>query len=70
MGVEIVLHEDDLLRLRKVRVRQILEEVGVVYGGVAIGDPSLRRGRLSTCRQPSSGANIMNRLAVPFRSYS
>ena len=24
----------------------------------------------STCRQPSNGANIMNKLTVPFRSYS
>jgi hypothetical protein len=23
-----------------------------------------------TCRQPSSGANIMNKLATPLRSYS
>ena len=62
MGIEIVLHEGDLLRLRKMRIRQILEDVGVVYGGVATGDLDM---------PPAfQGANIMNRLAVPFRSYS
>src|SRR5271166_6538624 len=38
MGVEIVLHEHDLLHLRKVRIGQILEDLGIVHGGVAIGD--------------------------------
>ncbi len=31
MSVEIVLHEPDLLRLGKVRVRQFLEKLRIVY---------------------------------------
>ena len=67
---EIVLHQHDLRRAGKMRIGQIPERLGIVNGGVTIGDfhPGLRRGRL--CRQPSSGANIMNRLATPLRSYS
>ena len=30
----------------------------------------VRRSVILTCRQPSSGANIIKRLAVPLRSYS
>jgi hypothetical protein len=30
----------------------------------------VRRSVILTCRQPSSGANSMNKLAVPLRSYS
>jgi hypothetical protein len=37
VGVEIVLHQRDLASIRKVRVRQILEEVCEIHGGVAIG---------------------------------
>src|SRR5208283_1572682 len=37
---------------------------------MALRHPGLRRGRLLTCRQPSSGAKIMNRFAVPLRWYS
>ena len=48
VDVEIVLHKRDLLRLPKVRVGQILEDLGVVDGGMAIGDldipPALQRG--------------------------
>jgi hypothetical protein len=65
VGVEIVLHEYDLRDVGEVLVRQVFENLRIIDGGVAICDPGLRRGRLSTWRQPSSGANIMNRLAVP-----
>ena len=61
MGAEIVLYEDDLLRLGKVRIGQILEDIGIIAGRAAV---------TSTCRQPSSGANSMKRLAVPLRWYS
>jgi hypothetical protein len=33
-------------------------------------EPPPGRSVTATCRQPSNGANIMNRLTVPFRSYS
>jgi hypothetical protein len=48
MGVEIVLDQNDLPSAGKVCVGQILEDVGVVDGGAAVGDldPGLRRGRL------------------------
>ncbi len=59
---EIVLHQHDLRRAGKMRVGQVLERVSVIDGGVTVGD--------FTQRQPSSGANIMNRLATPLRSYS
>src|SRR6202012_2046895 len=49
MGVEIVLHQDNLSRLCKVRVGEILEDTGIVDGGVAIGHlnmaPTLQRGK-------------------------
>ena len=70
VGVEIILHQHDFHRVGKMRVGQIPEHVGIIDGGVAVGDPRLRGGRLLTCRQPSSGANTMNRLATPLRSYS
>ncbi len=38
MGVEIVLHQHDLRRVGKMRVGQILEHLGVIDGGVAVGD--------------------------------
>jgi hypothetical protein len=48
VGVEIVLHENDLLRFWKVCVRQILEDLCVIDGGVTIGDfdmsPAFQRG--------------------------
>lgn len=48
MGVESVLHEDDLPGLRKVDVRQVLENVGIINGGVTIRGldvpPPLQRG--------------------------
>ena len=58
MGIEIVLHEGDLLRLRKMRIRQILEDVGVVYGGVATGDLDM----------PPAGARIVRPSDVIQRS--
>ena len=61
VGVQIVLDEDDLPGGGKVRVGQVPENMGIVDGGVAVGD---------LCRQPSGGANSMNRLAVPLRPYS
>lgn len=48
MSVEIVLKEDDLFRLRKVRVGQILVGLGKVHGGMSIRifdmSPTLQRG--------------------------
>jgi len=64
VGVEIVLDEDDLLGIGEVDVGDLLQDMGVVDGG------AVRRSRTSTRRRPSSGAKIMNRAAVPFRSYS
>ena len=62
VGVEIVLDEDDRLGFGEVNVGQIFQNVGVVDSGA--GSVTL------TSRQPSSGANIMNRLATPLRAYS
>ena len=62
MDIEIVLDQHDGLDVREVAIGQILEDVRIVDGGV--------RSVTSTWRQPSSGANSMNRLAVPLRSYS
>ena len=60
--IEIVLNEDDLLGARKMNVRSVFEDFGIIDGGAAAVT--------SMCRKPSSGANSMNRLAVPPRSYS
>ena len=62
MGVEVVLHEHNPLGCGEMCIGQILEDVGEIHSGVAIG----------YCDMPpaSNGANIMNRLAVRFRSYS
>ena len=60
VGVEIVLHQDDCLGLGEMDIGQLLEHAGITDGGVVT----------LTFRQPSSGANIMKRLAVPLRSYS
>ena len=61
MRAEIVLDQPDLSGVGKMHVGQFLEHLCVIGGGVAIGD---------LWRQPSSGANIMNMLATPLRSYS
>ena len=62
MDVEIILHQHDFGRVGKMRVGQIPEHVGIIDGGVAVGDldmpPAFQR------REP------MNRLATPLRSYS
>jgi hypothetical protein len=60
MRAEIVLHEDNLLGVGKLHVGQFLQHLRVIDGGVAVGDLDLA---------PASGANIMNRLATPLRSY-
>jgi hypothetical protein len=70
MGAQVVLNQYNLFGVGKMRVRQFLEHLGVIDGGVMVGDPRLRGGRLLTLRQPSSGANVMNMLATPLRSYS
>ena len=62
VGTEIVLHEHDLLGFGKVAVEQFLENPRIIQGGVAIGGLDLS--------PAPNGANIMNRLAVPLRSYS
>lgn len=61
MGAEIVLDQDDPGGGGEADVGDVLEDLGVVGGGPAISDG---------WRQPSSGANTMNRLATPLRSYS
>jgi hypothetical protein len=47
VGAEVVLHEHNLLGLRKMCIGQIPEQVGEIDGGVAIGyfnmPPSLQR---------------------------
>ena len=53
----------DGLDVREVAISRILGDVSIVYGGMTMPFTS-------TWRQPSSGANNMNRLAVPLRSYS
>ena len=63
VGVEIVLDQNDCFGVCEVDIGQIPQDVSVVHGGVAIGD-------FDMAPQPSSGANSMNRLAVPLRSYS
>ena len=62
MGVEVVLHENDLLGLGKMDIAKLLENLRLSM--------VVRRSVTLTCRQPLSGANSMNRLAVPLRSYS
>src|ERR1700678_696605 len=48
MGVEIVLHQHDFLRLRKVHVGYSFEDLSIIHGRVAIGDldmsPAFQRG--------------------------
>jgi hypothetical protein len=62
MDAEIVLDEDDGLGVREVAIGQVFQDMGVVDGGVAVGDldmpPAFER------------RDSMNRLAVPLRSYS
>ncbi len=36
MGIQVVLHQDDLLGPGKVRVGQVLEDLGIIHTGVAI----------------------------------
>ena len=60
--VEIVLHQYDLGPVGKHGVGDVLEDLGVIDGRMTVVT--------STRRMPSSGANIMNRLATPLRSYS
>jgi hypothetical protein len=62
MGVEVVLDEHDLFGAGEVRVGEVFERLRVVDGRAVVG--------YLTWRQPSSGAYVMNRLAVPFRAYS
>ena len=38
MDVEIILHQHDFGRVGKMRVGQIPEHVGIIDGGVAVGD--------------------------------
>ena len=38
VGVEIILQQHDFRRVRKMRVGQIPEHVGIIDGGVAVGD--------------------------------
>ena len=76
MGIEVVLHQPDLLGLGEVDIGQFHEDLGIIHRSMVPGldpgirHPRLRGGRLFTCRQPSRGPNIMNRLAVPLRWYS
>jgi hypothetical protein len=62
VGVEIILHEHDLFGLGKMDIAQLFEDLRIIM--------AVRRSVSLTSRQPSSGANSMNRLAVPLRSYS
>jgi hypothetical protein len=61
-GPKGILDQYDGLGVGEVAIGQFFQDVSVVYGGMAIST--------LTWRQPSSGANIMKRLAVPLRSYS
>ena len=58
VGVETILDQDDRFGLREVDVGQVFQNVGVIDYGAAVGD--------LTWRQPSGGANIMNKVATPF----
>ena len=60
---QIVLNQNDLVGAGKMHCRTNLERVGVIDGGAS-------RSATFTRRQPSSGANIIKRLATPLRSYS
>ena len=62
VNIEIVLDQHDRLGEREVDIGQILEHVAIVDGGMAICYLDMA--------PASSGANSMNRLAVPLRSYS
>ncbi len=60
MGAEIVLHEDDLAGLRKMRVGQVLEQVRIIDRRMPIGHLDVA---------PAVQWR-MNKLAVPLRRYS
>ena len=72
VGVEIVLHQHDFRCVGEARVGEIFQNLGVIDGGVTVGDFDVIKAiaEQSSVRQPSSGANSMNRLATPLRSYS
>ena len=60
--LRIVLDEHDDLGAWEVDIGQILQNVGIIDGGVAV--------RHFDVAPTSSGANSMNTLDVPLRSYS
>jgi hypothetical protein len=60
VDVEIILDEHDGLGVGKMDVGQVLQDLGIVGRGMAIGNFDVA----------PSGANNMKRLAVPLRSYS
>ena len=62
VDVEIILDEHDGLGVGKMDVGQVLQDLGIVGRGMAIGN--------FEWRQPLSGANNRKRLAVTLSSYS
>ena len=61
MDVQVVHHQNDFLAGKDI-VHQFADQMRPVVPGSAVGT--------FTHRQPSNGANTMNRLATPLRSYS
>ena len=62
MRVQIVLHQDDFFDVLEVEITDLFEDMGIIDRSAALRDLEMA--------QPSSGANNMNRFAVPLRSYS
>jgi hypothetical protein len=60
VGVEVILHENNLLGLGEMEIAQLFEDLGVVNARAPLGEFS----------PTFSGANSMNKLAVPLRWYS
>jgi hypothetical protein len=54
VGVEVILHQHDLRRVGKMRVGQILERMGVIDGGAAVGHLHMPRGWRFTGTVPAS----------------
>ena len=62
VGVQVVPHQHNTVLVRVVLVHQLLDHSGPIgFGGRSV---------TSTRRHPSNGANSMNRLLTPLRSYS
>jgi hypothetical protein len=62
MRVQVVLDQHDLLGIGEVHIAKVLENAGIIDRSAVLGNFDMA--------QAFEGANSMNRLAVPLRSYS